>query len=171
MRDRLHRKYLVQKEVSQNDYFEGEIEFSEMQRLTDLLYQEDPQQYGLVNSKFEFKRSEYDVPMLTGNVSASLVIVCQRCLGRLDIVIDSEFQFLIDADDDLIDTSNLDSLISDNGCIDIIEVVEDELILGIPLVGKHDDDSCNEHWQTSVLQTDVAVKENPFSVLKTLKTT
>ena len=50
-------------------------------------------------------------------------------------------------------------------------MVEDELILGLPLVALHDDVACNEFWQTQRENPEQATKENPFSVLAKLKTT
>jgi uncharacterized protein len=86
-----------------------------------------------------------------------------------------DFRLMIDASDEIVRQSSLDTLYSDDGYIDITEVVEDELILAVPLVAMHEDTACNEDLlikgQLTDSQSEAAVKENPFAVLQQLKTT
>ena len=84
---------------------------------------------------------------------------------------DVDFRLLIDASDELLSQSSEDTLYSDDGYIDIAEVVEDELILAIPLVAMHEDTACNDNWRASELHAETPRKENPFAVLQQLKTT
>jgi len=170
MRDKLRRRYQAQKEVSQKGYFEGEIPLSDLARLGGLLHpgKSDPEGRKIA-LKFEFVRNEYDVPMLVGHLETSLELECQRCLNALEWPTSLDFSLMIDASDELVRDSNVDTLYSEDGFIDIVEVVEDELILAIPLVAMHDDTACNENWQLS--ESETAIKDNPFAVLQQLKTT
>jgi len=170
MRDKLRRRYQVQKEVNQKSYFEGEISLAELGRVGELLH---PGKSGLdgrkIALKFEFVSNEYKVPMLVGRLETSLQLECQRCLNTLEWPLTLDFRLMIDASDELVKDSSVDTLYSENGFIDIVEVVEDELILAIPLVAMHEDISCNENWQ--VAESEPAAKDNPFAVLQQLKTT
>jgi uncharacterized protein len=171
MRDKLRRSYQVNKEVTRHGYFEGDIALSELARLGELLHPgESEQDEQKIAVKFEFVRNEYDIPMITGQLQTSLELECQRCLKPLDLPMQLDFQLMIDADDDLLRDSSVDTIYSDDGFIDIFDVVEDELILATPLVALHEDSSCNEHWQVSAAEPDAAAKENPFAVLQQLKT-
>ncbi len=167
MQGKLQRRYQIQKEVSRGGYFQGVIELGALVRLAGKL---DSNQ-GKVMVEFEFNDSGYDCPVLKGRVETSLVVKCQRCLKGMDLEIKSQFELLVDASDELAHESRLDTIYSDNGTIDIFEVVEEELILGLPLVAMHDDSSCNENRISKDEIPEIAVKENPFSVLKKLKTT
>jgi uncharacterized protein len=109
--------------------------------------------------------------MIKGQLRTSLELECQRCLQSLDMPLELEFELMIDASDELLRDSSLDTIYSDDGFIDIFEVIEDELILAAPLVALHEDSSCNEHWQASASEPEAAAKENPFAVLQQLKTT
>ena len=172
MRDKLRRRYQIQKELGRKGYYEGAIGLSALERLNELLFPaEDARMEHQVTVKFEFLRNEYDVPMIVGQLQTSLELQCQRCLQALDMPMQLDFRLMIDASDELVRDSSLDTLYSDDGCIDLYEVVEDELILAIPLVVLHEDAACNEYWQASGTEPGVAVKENPFAVLKQLKTT
>ena len=172
MRDKMRKSYQVQKEVAQKGCFEGEIALSELKRLVELLQLDDAGVDGRsIALNFEFLRSEFDVPMLVGRLQTSLELECQRCLKPLEFPMEIGFRLLIDASDELLGQSSKDTLYSDAGYIDIAEVVEDELILAIPLVAMHEDTACNENWRASELHAETPMKENPFAVLQQLKTT
>ncbi len=172
MQDKLRRRYQVQREVTRNGYFEGDIALSELTRLGELLHSDvSGQEDRKISVRFEFVRNEYDIPMIKGQLQTSLELECQRCLQPLDMPLELEFQLMVDASDDLVRDSSLDTIYSDDGFIDILEVIEDELILAAPLVALHEDSSCNEHWQASATEPEAAAKENPFAVLQRLKTT
>ena len=172
MQDKLRRRYQVQKEVTRNGYFEGEIALSKLARLGELLHSsDDGHDDRKISVTFEFVRNEYDIPMITGQLRTSLELECQRCLQPMDMPLELKFELMIDASDELVRDSSLDTIYSDDGFIDIFEVIEDELILAAPLVALHEDSSCNEHWQASASEPEAAAKENPFAVLQQLKTT
>ncbi len=172
MRDKLRKRYQVNKEVTQNGRFEGQILLSELKRLGELLHLDagDSGQRKIAVS-FEFVRSEFDIPMLVGHLQASLDLECQRCLKPIQTPLELDFRLMIDASDEIVRQSSLDTLYSDDGFIDITEVVEDELILAVPLVAMHEDTACNEDWPLPDTQPEAAAKENPFAVLQQLKTT
>ncbi len=170
MRDKLRKCYQVQTEVTRNGYFKGEIALSELARLVELLHLVESDLEGRkITLKFEFVRNEYEIPMLIGNLETSLELECQRCLKALELPMTLDFSLMIDASDELVSESIVDTLYSDDGFIDIVEVVEDEIILAIPLVAMHEDTACNENWQVS--KSEAAIKDNPFAVLQQLKTT
>ena len=177
MQDKLRRSYHVQKEVARNGCFEGEIGLGDLDRLAQVLHvqtlhaQKGESNADAIKLKFEFGRNELDVPMIVGQLDTRLKLECQRCLKAMEKTMMIDFRLLIDASDELVQESNLDTLYSDDGYIDIVAVVEDEIMLELPLVALHEDGSCNKHWQASESETEEAVRDNPFLVLKQLKTT
>ena len=67
MRDKLRKNYQVQKEVTRNGCFEGEISLSETERLGELLHGSESDQKGRkIAVSFEFSRNEYGIPMIMG---------------------------------------------------------------------------------------------------------
>ena len=165
MQDKLRQRYQIQKEVSRGGSYRGNIRVGDLTRLTEFLYSDD----ATVSIEFEFIDSEYDAPMIRGKMDASLSVECQRCLEAMAKQLSIEFNLLVDADEELVTESSLDTVYSEDGYIDIFEVAEDELILALPLVNMHDDTTCNEYWSVGKQQSKQAL-ENPFSVLKNLKT-
>ncbi|MDH5356530.1 MAG: YceD family protein [Gammaproteobacteria bacterium] len=167
MQGRLKRRYQIHKELSRSSYFQGEIDVGELSRLGELLANSD----SVIEADFEFRRSDFDLPMLSGKVQGNLEMECQRCLQAMVTPIQLDFKLLIDAPDDIVRDSCLDTVYSEDGFINFFEVVEDELILALPLVAMHEHDSCNKHWQVPESDLEPAVRENPFLILKDLKTT
>ena len=167
MQGKLKQRYQILKEVSRGSHFQGLIEVKKLSRLCELLAVDD----GEIALGFKFENSDFATPMISGEIKACLQVECQRCLQALETVLAFNFKLLVDADDDIVSESSLDTVYSEDGDIDIFEVVEDEIILALPLVSMHEDDTCNAHWQASDNSQTSAVRENPFSVLKDLKTT
>ena len=167
MQGKLKQRYQIHKELSRSGYFQGQIEVEALPRLGELLASTS----AMIDVQFEFQNSDYETPMLSGDVQAELEIECQRCLQALPVPLQLQFKLLVDAPDDIVQESSLDTVYSEDGLIDIFEVVEDELILALPLVAMHESNLCNEHWQVSENEQEPAARENPFSVLKDLKTT
>jgi uncharacterized protein len=171
MRDKLRRRYQVQKEVARNGYFEGEIPLSELTRLDDLLDHQNRSENGdKVAVQFEFLRNELGVAMLAGELQASLPLECQRCLESLRLPLQQPIELLIDADEQLAGETGADTISSEDGYIDIYSVIEDELILAIPLVALHEDTDCNKHWPAAA-GAESETGQSPFAVLQQLKTT
>ena len=167
MQEKLRRRYQIQKEVSRGGYFQGKIEVGDLARLPEFLLSDQAE----IAVGFNVSKSDYDSPMLEGRLETSLTVECQRCLEAMEIPLQIDFKLLVDADDDMVAESSLDTVYSEDGTIDIFEVVEDEIIIGLPLVIMHEDVACNEFWQTREEGPGQAAKENPFSVLAKLKTT
>ncbi len=171
MRDKLRRRYQVHKEVTRNAYFEGEIALAELSRLGGMLYHEPRDEGGGVTLRFEFVRDEFGTALILGQLQASIALQCQRCLGALTVAIEQGIELMVDAGDELVSRSSLDAIDSDEGYVDIFEVVEDELILALPLVPLHEDTDCNQHWPVAEAHDETGGKDNPFAVLQQLKTT
>ncbi len=172
MRDKLRKRYQVQKEVTRNGCFEGEIPLAEARRLAELLHGgESDSTDGQIAIRFEFLRNEYDIPTIKGRLETSLELECQRCLRAMEWPLKLDFKLMIDASDDIVGHSDEDTIYSHDGYIDIMELIEDELLLAIPLVATHEDRACNKNWQLADKKSETPARENPFAVLQQLKTT
>ena len=106
--------------------------------------------------------------------SASAPMVCQRCLEVVDIglQVDRSFRFVADEeaaseqDDDV--PEDLLVLVDE---LDLHQLIEDELVLELPLIARHE--VCPTSPPTSASDSDfgiaVAGRPNPFAVLANLK--
>lgn len=167
MRDRLQRRFLVRKEVARQGCYEGDIPLSDLARLSEMVEAETAGQLA-VNVRFEFSLNEFDCQQVSGTLQTCLNVQCQRCLETMEYPVTVSFKLLVDADEQMARASGLDCVDSDEGYLDLFELVEDEIILAVPLITVHENEDCNEYWPDSAAETEA--RESPFAVLKGLKT-
>jgi uncharacterized protein len=98
---------------------------------------------------------------------------CQRCLHTVNenLMVDRAFRFVgTDEEADRLDEESEDDVLVLSRSLDVLELLEDELILALPLVPRHE--VCPEALPTAVGEEDVAapeVKPNPFAALAALR--
>ena len=108
------------------------------------------------------------------DAAANLPLVCQRCLRPVDIplTVHRSFRFVTDeataaAEDD----ASEEDLLALSRSFDLVELVEDELLMEVPVAPMHD--ACPEPVKMSVADRDFEAagreRENPFAVLGRLK--
>lgn len=101
------------------------------------------------------------------SIEAQLTTTCQRCLNGMPLTLKLNFSYLIsDVDDDELDALALDEhddydVQQANSAMDVIALVEDELIMAMPIAPTHNHDCVK-------LVTQSGEKPNPFAVLKGL---
>jgi uncharacterized protein len=115
-----------------------------------------------------------DEPWLMLSAQTSLALVCQRCMGPVDVPVafDRSFRFVpteeLAAVED--EESDEDVLVLSKS-FDLLELIEDELLMTQPLVPKHE--TCPVAIQFEVADADFVdetpTKPNPFAVLQSLK--
>ena len=118
---------------------------------------------------------------LDGHIDTKVPMECQRCLGSVEIELVSEFHLALIDDESLIERLDEDadfivlgeSEFSKKGdfdapaLIDLLALLEDELLLLMPLSPKHD--ACEHKHQPAVEDFVEEKRENPFEVLAGLK--
>lgn len=104
---------------------------------------------------------------LSLSISAKLSANCQRCLSAMPLMLKLHFNYLIsdveDADLEALALDNADDydLLQSNANMDLAALIEDELIMALPIAPTHEN-TCVE------LITQSGEKPNPFAVLKEL---
>ncbi len=164
MQGKLQQTYKVSRELGNHAYFSGELLLSQMPRLSELVIADDSR----IPVTFEFGYNEAQLATLKGGYQADLKVICQRCLEPMVTSINQEFTLLIDATDEDIESCQLDSVYTSEGYLNMVEVIEDELILALPLIMMHEDRNCNSYLQAASESLPVETN-NPFAVLQTLK--
>lgn len=101
-------------------------------------------------------------------------LVCQRCLGPMTLRVEAErsFRFVRDEDEATrLDEESEDDVLAlpKRGLLDLHELVEDELILALPIVPRHE--VCPEPLPLPANEPDEeeAAPPNPFQALAALK--
>lgn len=106
-------------------------------------------------------------PSLDLTVETQLAVECQRCLKTMHYPLHSRSIIVLCKDEVSLNAvmeedNDLDAILIESQ-IDIVQLVEDEIIMGLPFAPKHE--HCNSAQKVQDLQT----KDNPFAVLSALK--
>ena len=140
----------------------GAVSVAELARLADSLFDADGElTYELAGGHDERQR-----PRVQLTVTGSIHLTCQRCLGRLAYAVDVNTSLLVltePAGDETTDLDDLDGIPA-NPHTDVWSVVEDEVILAIPLSPRHAEGECSQAGGVATGNT-----ASPFAILAKLR--
>lgn len=108
--------------------------------------------------------------VLSGHVTAALVVQCQRCLGPMLIPVDSHFElaFVHGVDEAARLPEAYEPALAEDGWVRPAELVEDELLLALPPVPLHDGAECAAQ-PLEATPAGESQSENPFAALAALR--
>ena len=144
--------------------YKGTIPLSQLGRLGDtLIDNKGVAQYELLFAK------EDKVCTLAGRVTADLVLECQVCLDKMicPVAADTRLGIVSSLDEAAMLPDEYEPLLVVERKITLKEIVEEELLLAIPIIPRHEQCSIANVVDQSPMQK----KDNPFSVLADLKLT
>ncbi len=162
-------------------HMQGSIAIAKFERLVGTLYPKSVppvlstllQTDGEVEVEVEFSRGVRGQPQLRLTVRATLLTQCQRCLGEVSYPVESEKTMLV-----LRDEAALENVLKEFGGefepvlvkeekLLLMPIIEDELLLSLPLIFKHDD--CQMAVRSVDDKEELEERINPFTVLSQLK--
>lgn len=104
-----------------------------------------------------------------------LPLTCQRCLGPVEVAVDVRRPFRFVQDEAIAlaeDDQSEEDLLALSRSFDLVELVEDELLMDLPVAPRHE--VCPVPVRLAVADEDFeaapAERENPFALLQRLKT-
>jgi len=108
-----------------------------------------------------------------GTVTGNLAVTCQRCMQPMELALDTQFSLALVRNEDEADLlpEEFEPLMLEDEILSLSRLLEEELLLAIPLVAMHDTECSDvlveqKQWQAE--NESLHKKENPFSVLKDL---
>ncbi len=145
----------------------GSLELSKMTRLAPSLVEP----LGQVEVELEFDR-DGSLKLLHGRVHGVLRLQCQRCMEELELPLDEELNLgliLAEGEADRL-PAGYEPLLVTSQEIELAEIVEDELLLSLPLFPMHEEGQCQPARPPEPEEAPPAEeKPNPFGVLAKLK--
>ncbi|MCW8906624.1 MAG: YceD family protein [Sedimenticola sp.] len=161
--------------ASQGSTFSGRVPLADLPRLREALLEP----VGEAGFRLEFYLDPRKRPRIRGEVRADLVLQCQRCLSSVVLPVDTALNLAVievpEEADRLPD--EVEPVWVEEDTLRLMDLVEDELILAIPQVPRHEEDQCKIDWQSEPAaaepdedqQTEGDDKPNPFAVLAGIK--
>lgn len=126
---------------------------------------------GEVQVHVRFTRDANGYAQLNGELSTQLLLTCQRCLEPVSEPVVADVSVYMLTDESYAERLREDQeyVVYSQGHIDLPELLEDELILALPLVARHEDCEPQVALSEPEIEPVPAKKENPFLVLAGLK--
>ena len=150
----------------------GVIPLDELQRIGQELVDRD----GLVTVELDFGIDDEGHRIIEGHVEAELTLQCQRCLGAMQLPVDTEVQMAMVWSESEIASlpERFDGIVVGEEPGDLFDLVEDELLLALPFAPRHPQGECEVQGtgmtgEPDVTETGVQTRENPFAVLAKYK--
>jgi uncharacterized metal-binding protein YceD (DUF177 family) len=114
---------------------------------------------------FGFADAQHGLPMAEGEVSATIDVVCQRCLGPMKLPLSVKLRLLFAGDESTVsDDEGFEVWELEEETLRPLDVIEEALIMAMPLAAMHDD----EHGCHGPGRQDDGTEEKvrPFAALK-----
>lgn len=142
---------------------QGEIDITEMDRLKASVSRAK----ACVKLNMSFGMDELKNKFIDGHMQTELTLICQRCLQDMTVTIKRDFLLGLVRNVKQADAlpHGYEPLMVNLTTVKLAAIIEDELILALPIVPMHAASQCQAvaHSQAT---DEAAVKPSPFSVLK-----
>jgi len=147
----------------------GIIPIKDMTRLCPSLGSDE----GQAKVNVAFGVDEQGTRFMRGDYSAHLVLQCQRCMETFENEVSGDLLLGLVTTEEAIDElpKNYDAVVVKDNSLIIQDVIEDELILSLPIVPMHNIENCKIILPLAVGSTEKVetASENPFKVIELLR--
>jgi uncharacterized protein len=156
--------------VDNEGHVSGFTALDKMERLAALL----ENSAGTVETQLDFGRDARGIRFIRGSIRGELPLRCQRCLEAVTYPVDIDLSLALVVSEDQADRlpEGYEPLFFDSTTLSLITLIEDELLLALPIVAMHPEDECsaNKTAVSNRAETDPALeKPHPFASLAQLK--
>ena len=150
-------------------HLEGKLLVKEMNRLCTSLNNHA----GEVKLSMMFGVDEQGIRFVRGAYSVHLILQCQRCMEPFEYDISGNFlSGIVHTEEEASELpKGYDSLVAKEGMLVIQDVIEDELIVTLPIVPMHNIKDCKMKLPFAIDSeyTVESTQENPFKVIELLR--
>lgn len=127
----------------------------------------------VISVDLQFDLDELRHRTITGSATGRVHMTCQRCLEATAVEINAQFNLALAFNEERAKQlpSYYDPLIVEEDEANLLDIVEEELILSLPLVPYHDDCSVQTTFgdSSTTEKSEQNTTPNPFSILAQLK--
>ena len=153
--------------ADEEQHLEGEFGIASLDRLREIVCDTA----GKVAFRIRFKNDDQGIIRVTGEYSAQLTLLCQRCLEPMEIALTNAITIGMVSDRTEVKRvlDPFEPVFLDGREIALLTLIEDEVLLGLPMKQVHSADACPA--AVRIRERNGARKKDstPFAVLKTMK--
>ncbi|MCK7596894.1 YceD family protein [Microbulbifer sp. CAU 1566] len=165
----LPRRIDARKLVQREQQLDGTVPWDALPRLVS----STESVIGDVKVELAFARDLQRHQVATGHIQLQVELLCQRCLQPVSEQIEADvaWGFVWSEEQGNALPKTLDPVIQEGDELDLYQVLEDEILLNLPMVAYHDEECVSKDTFQSGAEVSEAAgqQENPFKVLEQLK--
>src|SRR5690606_15172890 len=165
--DRFPERIDPQRIFANNDSISSEIPLGNFKRLQVYLSDEA----GTVHARLTFGFDDSGRRRIHGTLSSQVCVRCERCLENMLLDIHADLDVLVVSSEAEARAlpAGTESVVADEEGLDLQAIVEDELILSLPIVAYHENAQCNEDLNRLRQPAQGGREDSPFAKLRELK--
>jgi uncharacterized protein len=130
----------------------------------------------VIQTHFEDSPGSESLQTMDLALKGRIHLICQRCSQDCAVDLDEKRRFLLlateqDADDYPVEDEEREALVASQH-FNLLETIEDEVLLSLPLIPKHPEGFCEPHASSFGVDAEEGLSEkpeNPFNILKNMK--
>jgi uncharacterized protein len=144
-----HRKL-----ANQAGLIEGTLPIQCFHRLGEMLVVSE----GEVYLRLEFSKGDFGSTRVNGTAATEVCIICQNCMQQFRRSVSCDVALLVVSDESKLERlpEADDAIVAADKVISVAELVEDELILAMPMIPRHEEGQCPE---TDYAQEEIVLQE------------
>lgn len=145
----------------------GSVKIADMHRLSNNLNIVGD----IVSVDLQFGVDEQDITFLKGHLETKLTLECQRCMEPFiyEIMTDFVLGIVTTLDEANALPEHYEPAMATEGNLALRELIEDEIILNLPIIPKHEPEDCKVKLPLTDSGWEQGKGTNPFHVLESLK--
>ncbi|MCC8996991.1 MAG: YceD family protein [Nitrosomonas sp.] len=158
--------------VNNSSVHRDKISLHDLTRLHDILFDDE----GSLDYQISGDIDSHGKPSLILTIEGSMNLVCQRCLSKMTHKVEIENHLYLAKNNIEFDQINEDNSVDAILAVpelDIIDLIEEEIILSLPISPRHSDELCVP-YQSDLNESTIdqsPQRTNPFAALSVLKKT
>jgi uncharacterized protein len=161
--DRVRFRELAEREARVS----GSVPLSACPRLRELV-EPGPAE---IDASLACTRHESGIPLVSGQVDARLAMRCRRCLEPLAVRVRAPLKLAVVADETQLVPATFEAFIAEDGTGRLADLVEEEILLGLPAYPVHERaGECGEVAARVLEHARPAHEPGAFDLLRNLKT-
>ena len=152
--------------ATQNKQIRGRLPLVQCERLLPSLRENT----GCVDFSLQFMQDDSQRTVVSATMSAELVLECRRCLQSMVYPMRVSVDLAVVADDEAATElpECYEPLLVIDGEVALESLIEDELLLNLPVMPSHSEDECPAALPINQDDNELEVHKSPFAVLNKL---
>lgn len=135
--------------LQQQQVFEGTLDSNNLPRLSEVLSEANT----AIPYELTFSRDEQGRCIVHCKITTCLIVVCQRCAGAMELPVTIDSSLCVIANDRQAEKlpNRYEPLVTEEGMVDPTDVIEEELLLAIPMIPRHNEADCPVNLSNELL--------------------